>query len=239
MNGPVPHDHDRRVLLEVCVDSIAGLEAAERGGAQRIELCSDLEVGGLTPGVELLEAARARTELPLFVMVRPRPGGFVVTPGELVVMAAEIERMMRVGADGIVLGALLSTGSIDVEATGRLVERARPLPVTFHRAFDACPDPEDALEQLMALGIERVLTSGRASTAEEGIALLARLIERAGERIVVMPGGGVRATNVRRIVEATRAHEIHSSARRQERPGVTEEEEVRGIAEAVRGRGRR
>lgn len=197
-------------LLEVCVDSLAGLEAARSAGAQRIELCSRLDLGGLSPTEELLETARARPGLPLFALVRPRAGDFVYSAGELAAMGAEIEaRKARV--DGFVLGVLTSARSIDRDAMLELLRAARPRPVTFHRAFDLVPDPLAELETLIELGIERVLTSAGAATAFDGRARLAELVRAARGRIVVMPGGGVRSAHAAELVRVTGARELHGS----------------------------
>lgn len=198
-------------LLEVCVDSLDGALAAEAGGAQRIELCSRLDVGGLHPAGDLLRDALARTSVPHHVMVRPRAGTFVHTRAELDVMAVQIESVRTSRASGVVLGVLTHAREIDVDATARLIECARPLSVTFHRAFDELRDLHGGLEQLIALGVERVLTSGGAPSALEGRAQLRELVARAAGRIVVMPGGGVRAHNAAQILSETGARELHSS----------------------------
>ena len=199
------------MLLEVCVDTAAGAAAAQAGGAKRLELCSRLEVGGLTPARELVDAVVAEARVPVHVMVRPRAGDFVFAADEIETMRAQIDDLKERGAAGFALGALTKDDLVDRERTARLVERARPLPVTFHRAFDVVPDPYEALETLIELGIERVLTSGGAPTAVDGIDVLGRLIDQAGGRIIVMPGGGVRAENVESLVLETGATELHSS----------------------------
>jgi copper homeostasis protein len=198
-------------LLEVCVDSLDGALAAEAGGAHRIELCSRLDLGGLHPGRELLGDALARTAVPHHVMVRPRAGDFVYARAELDAMAAQIESVRATRASGVVLGVLTQAREIDVDATARLIELARPLAVTFHRAFDELRDLDGGLERLIALGVERVLTSGGAPSAFEGRAQLRELVARAADRIVVMPGGGVRAHNAAQILSETGARELHSS----------------------------
>ena len=196
-------------LLEVCVDSLEGLRAAERGGAGRIELCSRLDVGGLSPGRELLEAAIATTKLPLHVMVRPRTGGFVWSMAEVDAMEEEI-RALR-GVPGVVIGALTPYRTIDVGTTKKLVRAARPASVTFHRAFDAVDDQAVALEELVRLRVDRVLTSGGAPDAYQGRSRLRELVHLARGRIVVMPGGGVRAENAAAILAETGAAELHGS----------------------------
>ena len=196
-------------LLEVCVDSLAGLRAAEEGGAGRIELCSRLDLGGLSPGRELLEAAMAESKLPLHVMVRPRAGNFVWTVAEVDAMEEEI-RGLR-GVPGVVLGALTPYRTVDVGTTKKLVRAARPASVTFHRAFDAVDDQPVALEELVRLGVQRVLTSGGAPDAFQGRSRLRELVLRARGRIVVMPGGGVRPDNASAILTETGVTELHGS----------------------------
>ena len=199
------------VLLEVCVDSLDRLRAAEAKGAGRIELCSRLDLGGLSPSRELLKAALASTRLPIHVMVRLRPGTFVCTAAEVDLMAAEIAGLEHAGVAGIVLGLLTPEGAVDVEATRRLAAAARPMAVTFHRAFDEVRDQGAALEQLLALGIDRILTSGGARDAHAGRAAIRALVDRAAGRIVVMAGGGVRPHNAAAILAETGVRELHGS----------------------------
>lgn len=198
-------------LLEVCVDSLAGLRAAEEGGAGRVELCSRLDLGGLSPSRELVVSALERTRLPIHVMVRPRPGSFVLAPGELAAMEAEIGGLGRLGVAGVVFGALTPEGSIDRSAVRRLLAAARPLSVTFHRAFDEAGDLDAALDELVALGVDRVLTSGGAEDAHAGRGRLRELVERARSRIGVVAGGGVRASNASAILSDTGVVELHGS----------------------------
>ena len=195
-------------LIEVCVDSVASAAAAQQGGAHRVELCADLLEGGTTPSAGAIEVARRSVDIALNVIVRPRGGDFCYSDAELEVMARDIALAKSFGVDGVVIGILKEDGSVDVERTRSLVALARPLSVTFHRAFDMCRDPFGALEALVDLGIERVLTKGRQDSIWEGLELVAELVQRAGSRIVVMPGGG-RETNVRAVVERTGAREIH------------------------------
>jgi copper homeostasis protein len=198
-------------LLEVCVDSMAGMRAARDGGAQRLELCSRLDLGGLTPAAELVASALAESRLPCHVMLRPRAGSFTWSANNVAAIADELEALKDSGAHGFVLGALDARRDIDTAAVRRWTELARPLPVTFHRAFDEARDLTCALDALIELGVQRVLTSGGAATAWEGRAKLRELVERAAGRIVVMPGGGVREHNARALLEATGAGELHSS----------------------------
>ena len=199
-------------LLEVPVDAWSSVEAARVGGADRLELCSSLDLDGLTPNDELVQRALAMPDaLPAFGMVRPRPGDFVHDAAEQRAMLADVERLAGLGVQGIVTGVLTPDDRVDVEATARLVEAARPLPTTFHRAFDRVADPARALEQLVEIGVRRILTSGGAARAWEGRGVLRSLVELAGDRLIVMPGGGVRADHAAALVEATGAREIHSS----------------------------
>lgn len=198
------------VLLEVCVDSSAGLRAAVRGGAGRLEVCARLDVGGLTPGDALLTEALA-TSVPAFAMIRPRAGDFVYMPRELDGMRADVARKKALGAHGIVLGVLTRAGDVDVAHLRELVALASPLPVTFHRAFDHALNRLEALEHLIECGVTRVLTSGGAADAHKGREELRHLVERARGRITILPGGGVRAHNAAEILSVTGATELHSS----------------------------
>ena len=201
-------------LLEICVETVAGALAAERGGADRLELCARLEVGGLTPSPALLAATRAATSLPVVALVRPRAGDFRAGPGERREMLAQIDQARDGGAQGVALGLLRADGSLAVDELAPLVERARSggLQVCFHRAFDTVADPAAALEALIALGVDRVLTSGGPPRAADGLAALRALVDQAGGRLAIMPGGGVRASDARRIAQQTGCLEIHSSA---------------------------
>jgi copper homeostasis protein len=199
--------------LEVCIDSVESAIAAQRGGAQRVELCSDLLEGGITPGAGLIATVRARIDIGLFIMVRPRGGDFRYTDLEFEVMRQEIRHAQALGADGIVLGLLDEDGLVDVVRTRQLVEIAAPLPVTFHRAIDMTPSLKSALEDVIAAGATRILTSGGAPNAPAGIRQIARMVEAAQGRIAVMPGGGITPDNVAAIAAETGAVEFHSSAR--------------------------
>lgn len=198
-------------LLEVCVDSAEGLMRAQSGGAARIELCERLDLGGISPSREFLERALAAAKLPLHVMVRPRGGDFVYSDIEFQAMTRELQRLRDLPVAGAVFGVLKPDSTLDVRRTRELVERARPMSVTFHRAFDETPDKLAALEQLIELGVERVLTSGGASNAFDGRAVIRQLVAEAGERIVILPGGGVRAHNAAQLVAETGVRELHSS----------------------------
>lgn len=200
------------VLVEACVDSVAAAAAAERAGAGRLELCATLDVGGTTPSSELVRAVRAAAGIPVFVMVRPRGGDFVYDERERRSMLTDIAAAREAGADGIVIGALMPEGRLDLDTIERLVDAAGLLPVTFHKAFDAVADQCAGLEQLIDRGVQRILTSGGRRTAAEGCPSLAALVRQARGRLTIMPGGGVRAPNVRAIVQATGALEVHARA---------------------------
>ena len=197
------------LTFEVCVDSVESAVAAERGGAARVELCSDLIEGGLTPSYGMLRTVRAAVNIELMAMVRPRGGDFCYSDAEFLVMQEDLAAAKDAGADGVVFGLLSPDGAVDTARTKHLLELARPLPVTFHRAFDMTRDPFAALDQLAALRVDRLLTSGQEPTALEGVDLIAELVRRAGRRLIVMPGGGITDRNVGRIVSATGVTEVH------------------------------
>lgn len=197
------------VTVEVCVDSVESARAAEAGGAQRIELCANLYEGGTTPSPGLTATVRERVRIPVHVLVRPRGGDFIYDEDELRVMLGDIAFAKAVGADGIVLGALFQDGAVDDRSTRLLVEAARPLSVTFHRAFDLVRDPFEALDTLMALGVDRVLTSGGAPTAVEGLETLAALAWRSEGRGSIIAAGGITEHNVGRVIAEAGVSEVH------------------------------
>lgn len=199
-------------LLEIAVDSVTGLDNAVRGGAQRIELCAALDIGGLTPTIGLMALA-AEAPVPVYAMIRPRAGGFAFDAREEEVMLADIQAVQAVGLAGIVVGASLADNRLDAALLARLIAAADGLGVTLHRAFDLAPDMDAALEQAVELGFERILSSGGQPKAMDGADTLKRLIDRAGDRLAVMPGSGIRAGNVREIVARTGAQEVHASGR--------------------------
>jgi copper homeostasis protein len=199
--------------LEVCIDSVESAVAAERGGAERVELCSDLVEGGITPGAGLIASVRRHAAISLFVMIRPRGGDFCYSDLEFEVMQEEIRNAQRLGADGVVLGLLDLQGCVDVCRTRQLVELASPLPVTFHRAIDMTPDMNAALEDVIATGATRILTSGGAPNVILGMSQIAQMIETARGRIGIMPGGGLSPENILTIAQATGATEFHSSVK--------------------------
>ncbi len=199
--------------LEVCVDSMASARAAAEGGASRIELCASLLEGGLTPSAGMIELAQARLPLDIMVMIRPRGGDFLYTDDEFAIMQRDIDIAKAHGVRGVVFGILTAHGEIDQRRCAALIDRARPLAVTFHRAFDMVADPQRALDALIALGVDRVLTSGMAPDALQGAANIAALVKQAGGRIIVMPGGGVNDGNITAVARATGAQELHMSGR--------------------------
>ncbi len=200
------------VLVEVCVESVAGAYAAVVGGAQRIELCSSLAEGGLTPSAGLCEAVCAAIKVPVFVMIRPRAGDFLYDSTEVDVMARDIETLCDAGAAGIVVGALNSDGNIDRRRMAEYVDLAGGRPVTCHRAFDMCRDAQEGLEVLCDLGVKRVLTSGQKATAYDGRAQIRSTVQQADGRIEVIAGCGLRPDHVERLVEVTGVREVHLSA---------------------------
>ena len=200
------------MIYEICVDSIEGVAAAKAAGAHRVELCADLLEGGITPSRGMIRRARTIAGIRLHVIIRPRGGDFLFDDDEFAVMEGDIDTAKAEGADGVVIGLLTADAKIDVERSRRLIERARPMAVTFHRAFDMTADPFAALETLIGLGVDRVLTSGQEESVLEGLPLLAELVRRAGDRIVIMPGGGITARNVDRIVAEAKPKEIHFAA---------------------------
>jgi copper homeostasis protein len=198
------------ILLEISIETAEAAVAAERGGAQRIELCSHLRLGGLTPGEELMSIVRESVRAPIFAMIRPRTGDFVNPSDELAQMLCDIAAAQRAGMNGIVLGVLTQAHQVDVERTRELVMAAQPLAVTFHRAFDDVADLDAALDDVIETGAARILTSGGAATAPAAVDKLARLVAAAKERVIILPGGGINASNVVQVARQSGAREIHS-----------------------------
>lgn len=201
-------------ILEICAGSVESAIAARDGGAARIELCAALEIGGTTPSAGLIAEARKIEGIVLNVIIRPRGGDFLYNEHEAACMEQDIRTCRQLGADGVVIGALTAEGDIDTALCKRLIDAADGMSITFHRAFDMCRDPKRALEELIAIGCDRVLTSGQAATAEAGLPLLKELVQQAAGRISIMPGCGVNSGNAARILQATAAVEIHASARK-------------------------
>jgi copper homeostasis protein len=200
-------------VIEIAVDSTESAVAAEQGGAQRIELCSALREGGLTSSLGLVRTVRAACSIGLFTIIRPRGSDFLYTADEFRTMQEDIRIMGHEGVNGVVFGLLTQDGQIDVERTRALVELAHPMQVTFHRAFDMTADPERALEDVIACGVQRVLTSGGASTAWVGRKRLQAMVQQAAGRTTIVVGGGVRPAIISRLIETTGATEFHSSMR--------------------------
>jgi copper homeostasis protein len=202
------------MMLEICVDSLDSAIVAAKEGAERIELCSDLLEGGVTPSAGIIQKVRAAVSIQLFVMIRPRGGDSVYTNREFEVMEADIAEARRLGADGVVLGVLDYESMVDVARTTRLVRLAAPMQVTFHRAFDLTPDLDRACDDVIATGAHRILTSGGRQTARMGAENIRRLCRRAGSRIAIMAGSGINAHNAAELARLTGVTEMHASLRR-------------------------
>jgi copper homeostasis protein len=199
--------------FEICIDSVEGAMAAESAGADRVELCAALFDGGTTPSIGTIETTLGSVgRIRVHVIVRPRGGDFIYSPQEIDSMVRDVRAAVAAGAHGVVIGALTAEGDIDVATTRRLIEAAGGASITFHRAFDMVRDPLAALEQLIELGVHRVLTSGQENSVLEGAPLIAELVRRAGDRIVIMAGGGITERNIGRIIELTGASEFHFAA---------------------------
>lgn len=203
-------------LLEVCVDNFESAMAAIAGGANRLELCSALTEGGLTPTPGLLTQVQACNpkRIPVFCMIRCRAGNFVYSPEEMEVMKEDVTVLRKAGADGFVFGALLENGDVDMKRSREILRICHPLPVTFHRAFDFCRRPTIEIEVVIDLGFKRVLTSGKQKNAQLGVKLIKQLIEQVENRIIIIPGGGINKDNLKFIVENTGALEYHGSFRK-------------------------
>ncbi|MCC9137867.1 copper homeostasis protein CutC [Pontibacter silvestris] len=203
-----------KLVAEICVDSVYSAAVAESAGAQRVELCSSLAEGGVTPSAGLIEITRKNISIGLHVLIRPRRGDFLYSDLEFEIMKKDIELAKRMGADGVVIGILKADGNIDVGRTRELIEVSHPLSVTFHRAFDLTPDPFKSLEDLLALKVDRLLTSGQEETALQGAALIKELVKKSANQLIVMPGGGINENNISKIVAITGVKEFHASARK-------------------------
>jgi copper homeostasis protein len=236
------------MLLEICAFNLPAALVAQQAGADRIEFCSGPEEGGVTPSAGLIRMAREKLRIPLYPIIRPREGDFLYSEEEFEIMLRDVAWCREIGCDGVVIGMLLADGSVDQARCARLVEMAYPLGVTFHRAFDRTVDPFVALEAVIGIGCERILTSGQRPVAMEGVELLRELVREADERIVIMPGSGVRAGNVSELAAKTDAVEFHTSARVAQASGMefvngamqedltvvmSSEEEIRRIKEQL------
>jgi copper homeostasis protein len=239
-------------IIEIATADFTTTKSAVKGGADRIELCAALTEGGTTPSYATIKKCREAFDVQLFPIIRPRGGDFLYTEEEFDIMLGEVALSRELGCDGVVIGLLNKNGSIDLKRTARLVELAYPLEVTFHRAFDRCKDPFEAMEQLILAGCQRILTSGQQPTAPQGAELVADLVKAAAERITIMPGSGVRKENIKELADRTGARELHSSLRSKQRsrmefihpafagseesytnPAI-QEEEVRALREALK-----
>jgi copper homeostasis protein len=244
------------VLIEACVDSVSSAVAAQQGGAKRIELCDALETGGLTPSAAKIQLCKERLKIPVVVLIRARGGDFLYGDTTTEVMIRDIAIAKAFGADGVAIGALLPDGTIDRARTEAMIDAARPMEVVFHRAFDGTPNALEALETLKALKVDRVLTSGQAPTALEGVGMLKRLVEGAAGKITILAGGGINEQNAPRIVNEGGVSELHirgttavGSGMTYKRPGfdltkplmpdnvrsVTDAARVRAVVSAVSG----
>jgi len=200
-------------LLEVCCGSITSALFAQAGGAHRIELCDNLNEGGTTPSAGTIILAKKKLSIPVFVLIRPRTGDFLYSEAEFESMKEDIFFCKKRGVDGVVLGILKEDGHVDTDRMSVLTELARPMQVTFHRAFDMTADPFQALEDIIGLGIERILTSGQAASALEGASLIQQLNNRTRNRIIIMPGGGITEKNLKELIKRTEVNEVHASLR--------------------------
>ena len=201
------------MLLEICVDSVESAKAAVQGGADRLELCGDLLVGGVTPSPFLIEAVQ-KLDIPVRVLLRPRFGDFCYTASEREILLREVQMCREMGVDGVVLGALDPEGRLDCQLLSQLLAQAGSLHKTLHRAFDLCRDPWEGLEDAVALGFDTILTSGQASTAEKGAGLLRELGQKAADRLTIMAGCGINSSTLPELIRRTGLHAFHMSARR-------------------------
>jgi len=207
---------DMHFIIEIATSDFSTTKSAVEGGADRIELCSNLAEGGTTTSFGTIKQCREAFDVDLYPIIRPRGGDFLYTNEEFDIMLKDINLFKQIGCDGIVIGLLNVDGSIDIERTSRLIEAAYPLGVTFHRAFDRCNNPFEALEQLIEIGCERILTSGQKPSVVDGVDLVAELNKKADGRTIIMPGSGVRKENIKMLAEKTGCVEFHSSLRGKE-----------------------
>ena len=207
----------KKYIIEIATSDFITTRSAVEGGADRIELCANLAEGGTTPSHGMIIKCREAFNTPLYPIVRPRGGDFLYSKDEFGIMANDIKFCKKLGCDGLVVGLLNIDGTIDMIRTADLIELAYPMGVTFHRAFDRCRDPFAALEELIEIGCERILTSGQQPAAPDGVELIAKLNKTADERIIIMPGSGVRKENIKMIAEKTGCTEFHSSLKGKEK----------------------
>lgn len=200
-------------IIEIATTDFTTTKSAVEGGADRIELCAALSEGGTTASFGTIKKCREAFNVQLFPIIRPRSGDFLYSNEEFDIMLYEIKLCKDLGCDGVVIGLLNKDGSVDVKRSSKLIELAYPLEVTFHRAFDRCKDPFEALEQLIEIGCQRILTSGQQPGAPQGVNLITQLVKVADDRIIIMPGSGVRKENIKELAEKTGATEFHSSLR--------------------------
>jgi copper homeostasis protein len=200
--------------VEICVDSVESAITAQTAGANRVELCDNLTEGGTTPSYGTIVSARKNLDIGLNVIIRPRGGDFMYSDIDYDIMRRDIDICGESGADGIVIGVLQADGTIDVERTAKLIELASPMEVTFHRAFDMIHDPFSGLEDVITAGAKRILTSGQKNHAHEGSELIRQLIDRAHNRIIIMPGGGINISNIEKLARTTGACEFHFTGRK-------------------------
>ncbi len=207
------NDQNKRILLEICVDNPDAAFAAIEGGADRLELNSALRLGGLTPSLGLIQQIRGASKIPLMIMIRPRPGGFAYSDREFLLMQRDCQIALEHGADGIVFGVLSPDGSLDVDRCQTMIQQIRPAQAVLHRAFDVVPDPLIVIQQAIDLGFDRILTSGQCFTVEEGIKNITSWIKSHGDKIEFLPGGGIRISNARMIIDQIGCNQIHASLR--------------------------
>lgn len=223
----------KRNILEVCAGDIESVKAASAGGAQRVELCSALADGGVTPSIAFIRSAVEVPGVAVHVLIRPRGGDFLYSDDEVKMMVDDIVAARHAGVQGVVIGALTPSGNIDIESCRKMIAAAEGLNVTFHRAFDLCKEPMKALDEIIEMGCNRILTSGQAPTALEGVDLLKRLNEKAAGRLTILAGGGVTPDNAAEILSLSGTNEIHASARHTIRSGMKYRKE--GIAMGTPG----
>lgn len=197
------------IKVEVCIDSIQSALASQQGGADRVELCDNLVEGGTTPSAGAIAIVREHLTIGVQVMIRPRGGDFCYSDLEFAIMQRDIDLAKSLGADGVVIGLLKPDGTVDKERSATLIALARPMSVTFHRAFDMTRDPFEALNELIALGVDRILTSGHEDSVLEGLDLITELVAKAGDQVIIMPGAGVTTRNIGKIIAQSKAREVH------------------------------